>query len=103
MTFQISSTVRCCSHGGITEAHGKLSRGRPIPPFATRQNTNDQAAAGGSITSLTPETQEFTMLNLNALVFIYKGLGVSLRYNQVVEGKRALFLSTVFGGVFASF
>src|SRR5207249_9085229 len=39
MTFQISSIVRCCSHGGMTEAHGKASRGRPIPPFETRQNT----------------------------------------------------------------
>ena len=27
--------MRCCSHGGITEAQGKLSFGRPIPPFDT--------------------------------------------------------------------
>ena len=30
MTFQISSTVKCCSHGGMTEAQGNPSFGKPI-------------------------------------------------------------------------
>ena len=40
ITFQISSTVRCCSQGGMTDAHGKPSFGNPMPPLDTRQKMN---------------------------------------------------------------
>ena len=53
--------------------------------------------------TLTPETQQITSLTVNAMFFVWRGLGLSLRYTNVVEGKRALLLGTVFGGVFASF
>src|SRR5207245_9022267 len=36
---QLSALGKCWLHGGMTEAHGKPSRGSPIPPFDTRQNT----------------------------------------------------------------
>ncbi len=53
--------------------------------------------------TLTPETQEITTVNLSALIFIWKGLGLSLRGSQVAEGRRTLLMTSVFGGVFASF
>lgn len=53
--------------------------------------------------NLTPNTQEYTLFNFNAVAFLWKGLGVSARYSQICQGRNTLMLSTVYGGVFASF
>jgi len=66
-----------------------------------RGSTRREAAIGNL--NFTPETSEMTAIGGSLMGFIWRGLGVSLRYTHVVQGRSIPVTGTVAGAVFASF